>query len=76
MADQNTPQWDMTLDEAANIIEFMLGRGEEADRFCLNNRGVSIWHNVAEGREALEIALYSIKRYQNEPPMDKTDKEI
>lgn len=43
MADQNTPKWDMTLDEAANIIEFTLGRGEEADRFCLNNRGVSIY---------------------------------
>ena len=61
MTDQNTPKRDMTLEEAANIIEFMLGRGEEADRFGLNNRGVANWHNVAEGREALEIALIAVR---------------
>ena len=54
---------DMMLGEAAEIIEYMLGRGEYAKRFGESPYPVIIGYpDIEKGREALEIALKAIQQ--------------
>ncbi len=54
---------DMMLDEAAEIIEYMLGRGEYAKQFGESPNPVVVGYpDIGKGREALEVALKAIRK--------------
>lgn len=54
----------MTNKEAISIIEFVLGRGEEADRFGLRNEGITVYHDISEEREALDLAIKALEEVE------------
>lgn len=51
----------MSNEEAIRIIEFVLGRGEEADRFGLRNEGITVYHNISKEREAFDLAIKALE---------------
>lgn len=54
---------DMMLGEAAEIIEYMLGRGEYAKQFGESPNPVIVGYpDIEKGREALEVALKAIQQ--------------